>query len=196
MNKFPDLGRIYMPNGEMPKDGDLIRQPELAETLTAIAKQGAAVFYRGWIGQTIVAMIKKAGGVMTLDDLKNYRAVWRDPLIGTYRDRTVIAMPPPSSGGVAILQMLNTLEAYKLEDLQHNSPAYLHLLSEAMKHAFADRAQFLGDPDFVHVPVGKLTGKNYATWIRKRIVMDKTQRRRTTVTTISTRKKAARLISA
>jgi gamma-glutamyltranspeptidase / glutathione hydrolase len=175
MKKFPDLGRIYMPNGEMPKGGDLIRQPELAETLTAIGKEGAAVFYRGWIGQAIVATIKKAGGVMTLDDLKNYRPVWREPLIGTYRDRTVIAMPPPSSGGVAILQMLNTLETYRLGDLQHNSPAYLHLLSEAMKHAFADRAQFLGDPDFVHVPVGKLTAKNYAAWIRKRIVMDKTQ---------------------
>jgi len=175
MKRFADLGRIYMPAGELPKAGDRIRQPELAETLKAIAKDGAAVFYGGWVGQAIVETIKKAGGVMTLDDLKNYRPVWREPLIGSYRNRTVITMPPPSSGGVAILEMLNILEGYKLRDLQHNSASYLHLLTESMKHAFADRAEFLGDPDFVHVPVGKLTAKNYGEWIRKRIAPDKTQ---------------------
>lgn len=175
MKRFSDLGRIYMPKGEPPKEGDRIRQPELAETLKAIAKNGVEDFYSGWIGEAIVETIKKAGGVMTLDDLKNYRPVWREPLIGSYRNRTVIAMPPPSSGGVALLQMLNILESYKLGDFAHNSPHYLHLLSESMKHAFADRAQFLGDPDFVHVPVGKLTGKNYAEWMRKRIAIDKTQ---------------------
>jgi len=175
MKRFADLGRIYMPKGELPKEGDMIRQPELAETLKTIAKNGREDFYGGWIGRAIVETIKKAGGVMTIDDLKNYRPVWREPLTGSYRSRTVITMPPPSSGGVAILQMLNTLEGYKLGDFQHNSATYLHLLSETMKHAFADRAQFLGDPDFVHVPVGKLTGKNYAEWIRKRIAPDKTR---------------------
>ena len=175
MKRFSDLGRIYMPKGELPKEGDRIRQPELAETLQAIAKNGAEDFYGGWIGEAIIATIKKAGGVITFEDLKNYRPVWREPLIGTYRNRTVITMPPPSSGGVAILEMLNILEGYKLGDFQHNSPAYLHLLGESMKHAFADRAEFLGDPDFIHVPVGKLTGKNYAQWMRKRIAADKTQ---------------------
>jgi len=175
MNRFPDLARIYMPNGEPPKEGDLIRQPELAATLKAIARNGAAPFYEGWIGQAIVKTIEKAGGVMTLDDLKNYKPVWREPLTGSYRNRTVITMPPPSSGGVAILQMLNILEGYKLGEFQHNSAFYLHLLGETMKHAFADRAHFLGDPDFVHVPVGKLTAKYYAEWIRKRIASDKTQ---------------------
>jgi gamma-glutamyltranspeptidase / glutathione hydrolase len=175
MKRFADLGRIYMPNGEVPKESELIRQPELARTLKAIAKDGAAVFYSGWIGQAIVETIKKTGGAMTLEDLKSYRPVWREPLVGSYRNRTVVTMPPPSSGGVAILEMLNILEGYKLADLGHNSASYLHLLSESMKHAFADRAQFLGDPDFVHVPVGKLTAKNYAGWIRKRIAPDKTQ---------------------
>lgn len=175
MKRFSDLGRIYMPNGELPQEGDRIRQPELAETLKAIAKNGAEDFYIGWIGQAIVATINKAGGVMTLDDLKNYRPVWREPLIGSYRNRTVITMPPPSSGGVAILQMLNILEGHKLADFEYNSAPYLHLLGESMKHAFADRAEFLGDPDFVHVPVGKLTGKNYAQWLRRRIATDKTQ---------------------
>jgi gamma-glutamyltranspeptidase / glutathione hydrolase len=175
MKRFPDLGRIYMPKGELPKERDVIRQPELAQSLKAIAKDGAAVFYSGWIGHAIVETIKKTGGVMTFDDLKNYRPVWREPLIGSYRNHTVITMPPPSSGGVAIVEMLNVLEGYKLGELQHNSPSYLHLLSESMKHVFADRAQFLGDPDFVHVPVGKLTAKNYAEWIRKRIAPDKTR---------------------
>ena len=175
MKLFADLGRIYMPKGEVPKDGDLIRQTELAQTLKAIAQQGAAVFYQGWIGQAIVDTVKKDGGVMSLDDLKNYKAVWREPLIGTYRNRVVIAMPPPSSGGVALLEMLNVLEGYKLADLKHNSADYLHLLSETMKHAFADRAAHLGDPDFVHVPIRKLTAKEYAAWIRGRIAPDKTR---------------------
>ncbi len=172
--RFPDLGRIYMPNGEVPKEGDAIRQPQLAATLKAIAQQGNEAFYRGWIAEAIVEAIKKEGGVMTLDDLKNYKAVWREPLIGSYRGRTVITMPPPSSGGVALLQMLNVVEGYKFADFTHNSAPYLHLLSEAMKHAFADRAEHLGDPDFVHVPQRKLTDKNYATWVRGRIVAEKT----------------------
>ncbi len=175
MKLFTELGRIYMPKGEVPKNGELIRQRELAETLKAIAKEGAPVFYQGWIGQAIVETVKKAGGVMTLEDLKNYRPVWREPLIGTYRNRTVITMPPPSSGGVALLEMLNVLEGYNLSELKHNSDGYLHLLAESMKHAFADRAAHLGDPDFVHVPIRKLTAKEYAAWIRGRIAPDKTR---------------------
>ncbi len=175
MKRFTDLGRIFTPKGEVPQDGERIRQPELAETLKAIVRQGSRVFYQGWVGQAIVETVKKAGGVMTLDDLKNYQAVWREPMIGTYRGRTVITMPPPSSGGVALLTMLNVLEGYKLSEFTHNSADYLHLLSEAMKHAFADRAAHLGDPDFVHVPIRKLTDKGYAAWIRSRIATDKTR---------------------
>lgn len=175
MKLFPELGRIYMPTGEVPKEGDLIRQTELAGTLKAIAQQGAPVFYQGWIGQAIVETVKRAGGVMTPEDLKNYQAVWREPLIGSYRGRTVVTMPPPSSGGVALLEMLNVLEGYKLDEFNHNSAFYLHLLTEAMKQAFADRAAHLGDPDFVHVPIRKLTAKEYAAWIRNRIAPDKTR---------------------
>ena len=174
MKRFADLGRIYLPNGAVPKEGESIRQPQLAATIKAIAEPGNQAFYRGWIAEAIVDMVKKEGGVMTLDDLKNYKAVWREPLIGSYRGRTVIGMPPPSSGGVALLQMLNVIEGYKFAEFKHNSAPYLHLLTEAMKHAFADRAEHLGDPDFVHVPVRKLTDKNYATWVRGRIVPDKT----------------------
>lgn len=174
MKRFADLGRIYMPNGEVVKEGEQIRQPQLAATIKAIAQQGAEVFYRGWIAEAIVDKVKQEGGVMTLDDLKNYRAVWREPLVGSYRGRTVITMPPPSSGGVALLQMLNVVEGYKFAEFKHNTAPYLHLLAEAMKQAFADRAAHLGDPDFVHVPIRKLTDKNYATWVRGRISTDKT----------------------
>ncbi|MBM4296466.1 MAG: gamma-glutamyltransferase [Deltaproteobacteria bacterium] len=172
---FAEIWRIYSPNGEVPKEGEIIRQPELAQTLRAIAEQGARVFYQGWIGQSIVETVQKNGGVMTLDDLKNYRALWREPVTGSYRNREVIAMPPPSSGGVAIIQMLNVLEGYKLDEFKHNSPDYLHLLSEIMKQAFADRAAHLGDPDFVQVPIRKLTAKDYAAWIRGRIAPDQTR---------------------
>ena len=175
MKKFPDLARVFSPRDEVPAEGELIRQPELGETLKAIASQGTDVFYQGWIAQAIADTVKKEGGILTLDDLKKYKAAWREPLIGHYRKRTVIAMPPPSSGGVAILQMLNVLEAHQLNKLPYNEGTYLHLLAEAMKHAFADRAQYLGDPDFVKAPLATLMAKDYAAWIRGRISPVKTQ---------------------
>ena len=174
MKKFSDLGRIYMPKDEVPGEGELIRQSELGETLKAIASQGVDAFYRGWIGEAIAETIKKEGGVLTIEDLKNYRPVWREPLVGSYRRRTVITMPPPSSGGVAILQMLKVLEGHQLSALAHNSATYLHLLAETMKHAFADRAQYLGDPGFVKAPIAMLTSKDYGAWIRGRISSVKT----------------------
>jgi gamma-glutamyltranspeptidase/glutathione hydrolase len=174
MRKFPDLGRVFLARNEVPAEGELIRQPELAETLRAIAAEGADVFYQGWIAQAIVEAVKKEGGVLTLQDLKNYKTVWREPLIGSYRNRTVIAMPPPSSGGVALLQMLRVLDGYQLHNLVHNSATYLHLLAEVMKHAFADRAQYLGDPDFIKAPVKMLISKDYASSVRARISAVKT----------------------
>ncbi|HEY1235182.1 MAG TPA: gamma-glutamyltransferase [Candidatus Binatia bacterium] len=175
MKRFADLGRVFLPNGTVPKEADIIRQPDLGATLKAIAEDGGEAFYRGRIAAAIVDTVRSSGGVITRDDLKNYKPVWREPLIGSYRGRRVITMPPPSSGGVAIVQMLNILEGYNLGQMKHDSSAYLHLVTEAMKHAFADRAQFLGDPDFVHVPVGKLTAKDYAAWVRRRISPEKTQ---------------------
>ncbi len=175
MKKFPDLARVFLPKDQVPAESELIRQPELGETLKAIASQGTEVFYQGWIAQAIVDTVKKEGGILTLDDLKNYKAVWREPLIGQYRKRSVIAMPPPSSGGVAILQMLSVLEGHALNKLPHNEGTYLQLLAEAMKHAFADRAQYLGDPDFVKASITMLTSKDYAAWIRGRISPVKTQ---------------------
>lgn len=174
MKSFSNLGRVFLVKDEPPPEGHIVRQPELGETLKAIAEQGAEVFYQGWIAQAIVETLKKEGGVITPEDLKNYKAVWREPLIGTYRKRLVITMPPPSSGGVALLQMLNVLESYQLGSIPHNSATYLHLLTEVMKHAFADRAQYLGDPDFVQVPIQKLISKEYAAQVRERISPVKT----------------------
>lgn len=175
MKKFPDLARIFLPKDEVPAEGELIRQPELGESLKAIASQGIEVFYQGWIAQAIIDAAKKEGGVLTLDDLKNYKAIWREPLIGQYRKRSVIAMPPPSSGGVVLLQVLGVLEGHALNKLPHNEGTYLQLLAEAMKHAFADRAQYLGDPDFVKAPLAMLISKDYTAWIRGRISPVKTQ---------------------
>ncbi len=174
MKKFPDLARVFMPKDAVPAQGDIIRQPELGETLKAIATQGSDVFYQGWIAEAIVEAVKKEGGVLKPEDLKGYKPVWREPLVGTYRKRTVITMPPPSSGGVALLEMLNVLEPFPLSGLSHDSATYLHLLAEVMKHAFADRAQYLGDPDFVKAPLSMLTSKEYAAWIRGRISATKT----------------------
>jgi gamma-glutamyltranspeptidase/glutathione hydrolase len=174
MKKFPELGRIFLSKDEVPPEGEIIRQPDLAETLKAIAVEGGDVFYQGWIAQAIVETIKKDGGVLSLEDLRSYKPVWREPLVGSYRKRTVITMPPPSSGGVALIQMLNVLEGHPLAKLAPNSATLLHLIAEVMKHAFADRAQYLGDPDFVKAPIPTLVSKDYAAWIRGRISPVKT----------------------
>lgn len=174
MKKFPELARVFLMKNEVPAQGEIIRQPDLAESLKAISQRGPDVFYQGWIAEAIVEAVKKEGGALTLDDLKNYKTVWREPLLGNYRKRTLIAMPPPSSGGVALIQMLNVLEGHQLSKIPHNSATYLHLLAEAMKNAFADRAQYLGDPDFVKAPLTMLLSKDYASWIRGRISPTKT----------------------
>ena len=174
MKKFPELGRVFLVKDEVPPEGETIRQPDLGQTLKAVVADGADVFYQGWIAQAIVDTVKKDGGVLTLEDLKSYKPIWREPLVGSYRKRTVITMPPPSSGGVALIEMLNVLEGHQLTKLAPNSATYLHLIAEAMKHAFADRAQYLGDPDFVKAPILTLVSKDYASWIRGRISPVKT----------------------
>lgn len=175
IKKSPELGRLFLVRDEIPPEGEKIRQPELGETLKAIAEKGSQVFYQGWIAQAIADRLKQEGGILTLEDLKGYKPVWREPVIGNYRKRSVITMPPPSSGGISLIQMLNVLDGHELRLVSHNSATYLHLLSEAMKHAFADRAKYLGDPDFVQVPIQKLTSKDYAAWIRRRISSVRTQ---------------------
>jgi gamma-glutamyltranspeptidase / glutathione hydrolase len=141
-------------------EGDKLVQPDLAETLAAVAKDGPRAFYQGPVADKIAAAVQAAGGVMTADDLKNYHAVERAPIRGTYRGYHIVSMPPPSSGGIALVEMLNILEGY---DLAHEPRAQeLYLMTEAMKRAYADRAWFLGDPDVVKIPIPRLTSKGYA----------------------------------
>jgi gamma-glutamyltranspeptidase / glutathione hydrolase len=158
---WPSAKKIFFrPDGHALEPGDRLLQPDLAGTLEAIARDGPDAFYQGPIAQKLAAGVQAAGGVMTADDLKSYRAVERTPVRGTYRGYDIVSMPPPSSGGVALIEMLNILEGY---DLTHSDEAQaLFLMIEAMKRAYADRTQFLGDPDSVSVPVAHLTSKDYA----------------------------------
>jgi gamma-glutamyltranspeptidase/glutathione hydrolase len=147
-------------------------QADLAQSLSLIAERGPDAFYEGGIGERIVAAVRAAGGRMTLDDLKSYRAIEREPVRGSFRGRDVLSMPPPSSGGVHVIQLLNILEAYPLASFGHNSAQTIHLMAEAMKRAYADRAEFLGDPDFVVTPTRGLTSKAYAARLRSDLSPD------------------------
>ncbi len=167
LKRWPSSARIFFkPDGMPLREGDTLVQGDLAATLEAIARDGAAAFYSGPVADKVVAAVAAAGGVMTRDDLKNYHAVERAPVRGTYRGRTVVSMPPPSSGGVVLIEMLNILEGYDLGALAPESPAALHLMLAAMQRAYADRALYLGDPDRVRVPVEGLIAKSYAATLR------------------------------
>ena len=161
LERWPSSARIFLkPDGNALAPGDRLVQADLANTLLAIAQEGPQAFYEGEIAKKIAAAVQAAGGVMTADDLKGYRAIERPPVRGTYRGYDIISMPPPSSGGVALIEMLNILEGY---DLAHDDQTQaLFLTIEAMKRAYADRAYFLGDPDAVKVPVARLISKSYA----------------------------------
>jgi gamma-glutamyltranspeptidase / glutathione hydrolase len=162
--RWPSSAKVFFKGDGKPfAPGDRLVQSDLAGTLRAIARHGPRAFYRGPLARKIAAAVKQAGGVMTAGDLKKYRAVERKPLKGTYRGYDIVSMPPPSSGGVELIEMLNILEGY---DLAHEDQAQaLFLMIEAMKRAYADRALFLGDPDRVNAPVSHLISKNYAaTW--------------------------------
>ena len=167
--KYPESNRIFLNSGNFYKEGDLFKQPDLAATLGRIQMQGANEFYTGKTAKLIAADMKANGGLITLEDLKNYKAKERDPLHGNYRGYEIITMPPPSSGGIVMLQVLNILEAYDLKSMGHNSSAELHLYTEASRRAFADRSEYMGDPDFADVPAAILVDKKYAAKRREKI---------------------------
>lgn len=176
LSKFPESKRIFLNNG-LPyyKEGDLFRQPELAATFSRLIKQGPREFYEGETARLIVSAMGSEG-LITLEDLKSYTPTERQPLIGSYRGLTILTAPPPSSGGVLLLEMLNMFERYQpqeIEDMGHNSAKHIHLLAEVMKRAFADRAEYLGDADFVKVPVAELISKDYAVRLQKGIDLTK-----------------------
>ena len=161
LEKYEDSKRIFLNGGKFYGEGDIFKQPDLAQTLSRIQTNGAKGFYEGKTAQLIAADMKANNGLMTLEDLKNYQPKERTPLRGMYRGYEIISMPPPSSGGIVLLQSLNILEKYDLRAMGYNSSAKYHLLTEVLRRSFADRAEFMGDPDFADVPTAKLIDKNY-----------------------------------
>ncbi|MFN0141216.1 MAG: gamma-glutamyltransferase [Pyrinomonadaceae bacterium] len=162
LEDYEDSKRIFLNNGKFFEEGDVLRQPELAATLARIERHGAREFYTGRTARLIADDMKANNGLITLDDLKNYVAKERTPLEGSYRGHKVISMPPPSSGGVVMMQVLNILEHYDVRKMQANSAAKYHVLAESMRRAFADRAEYMADPDFADVPAAQLIDKKYA----------------------------------
>jgi gamma-glutamyltranspeptidase / glutathione hydrolase len=156
-------------NGAPYEVGETWRQPDLARTLERIRDDGRNGFYAGETARLIVAEMERGGGIIAAEDLALYQPRERTPVRGTYRGYEIISMPPPSSGGVALLQMLNILEGFELAAMGHNTAPYLHRLAESMRLAYRDRARFVADPDFVDVPVDRLTDKAYAASLRQRI---------------------------
>ncbi len=176
LGRRPSSARIYLrPDGSVPQTGDHIALDDLAATLETIAANGAAGFYLGPVAQKIVEAVNAAGGRMTIEDLANYRALERQPVRGTYRGYDVVSMPPPSSGGAHVIEILNILEGFPLAAQGLNSAASLHELAEAEKLAYADRAAWLGDPDFVKIPLAGLTSKTYAEHLRALIAPDRSR---------------------
>ncbi len=163
LRQNPEANRLFFKaDGSAYAIGDTWRQPDLAWTLKQIARHGNKGFYDGEVAERIVAEMERGDGLITRQDLAAYRAVEREPVRGTFHDFEVVSTPPPSSGGIHIIQMLNILEGLPLAEAGHNSAAYLHYLTESMKLAYADRSQYLGDTDFVDVPQAQLTSKDYA----------------------------------
>ncbi|HVR38827.1 MAG TPA: gamma-glutamyltransferase [Thermoanaerobaculia bacterium] len=168
MARFDESRRIFQRNGRFYEMNERLVQPELAATLARLQKNPRD-FYEGKTAKLLVAELSAHGGLITLDDLKTYTPKIRKPLRGTYRGYEIVTMPPPSSGGTTLLEMLNILEAYDLKSMGFQSARYFHTVIEAMRRAFADRSEFLGDPDFVKVPVEGLISKKYANERRKSI---------------------------
>lgn len=172
LTQFPESRRIFLRNGNSYKPGEILQQPELARTLERIAADPES-FYKGQLAKELAAFLQKNGGLITEKDLADYEVKEREPVQGNYRGYTVISAPPPSSGGVALIEALNILEGYELNKLGNRSAETIHLTVEAFRRAMFDRAEFLGDPDFSKVPVGSLIDKRYATAWRDTIDLDK-----------------------
>ncbi len=170
---WPSSSRLLAREDGTPlREGDKLIQPDLANTLQAIADHGTDGFYQGPVADKLAAGIQAAGGIITRDDLKSYRPVWRKPVRGTYRGYDIVSMPLPSSGGTVLIETLNILEGFDLHGMGAQTPASLHVLIEAMKRAYADRARYLGDPAFSKAPLTRLLSKDYATKLRADISLD------------------------
>ena len=173
LEKYEDSKKIFLNNGNYFKEGDILRQPELAQTLRRMQRFGAKEFYTGKTARLIDADMKRNNGLIRMQDLKNYVPKERIPVSGTYRGHKIISMPPPSSGGIVLMQVLNMLEQHNIKKMGHNSSKKYHLLTEMMRRAFADRAEYMGDPDFSYIPTAELMEKKYALERAKSISLTK-----------------------
>lgn len=171
LERSDEAARLFLADGEPPPAGHRIVQPELAATLEALARDGHDGFYRGEVAARLVAGVRAAGGIWTLEDLATYRVVEREPVRGEYRDLRITTAPPPSSGGVVLLTALNILAGYELDAL--DEAARTHLIVEALRRAYRDRAEYLGDPDFVDMPVARLIHPFYADGLRASLRLDR-----------------------
>lgn len=171
--RYPSSRAIFLKGQEPLQRGDRLVQTDLAASLDRVAQNGPRGFYEGETAEKLIAAIRAHGGRMTLDDLRAYRVREREPVRGAFRGREIVSMPPPSAGGVLIVQMLNVLEGLPMKDLGHNSAAVIHRMAETMKHAYADRAEHMGDPDFVTMPLKALQSRAYAEKIRSLLTLDR-----------------------
>jgi gamma-glutamyltranspeptidase / glutathione hydrolase len=163
LERWPSTAKIFLrPDGSSLREGDTLVQTDLAESLSAIAAEGPRGFYQGAVAEKLVKAIREAGGIITLEDLKSYQPVIRTPVRGSYRGYDIVSMPQPSSGGIVLLETLNILEGFPMRDMKQGTAPSLHVMIEAMKRAYADRARYLGDPAFVSAPVATLVTKEYA----------------------------------
>lgn len=171
LKQWPAAAAVFMPGGQVPPTGYILKQPDLARTLKLIAKEGDAGFYRGRLAREMVDAVRANGGIWSLGDLRDYKVVLRQPLVGEYHGMKIISAPPSSSGGVVLLEALNILSGY---DLSHDSNLMQkHFIIEAMRYAYRDRAEYLGDPAFVKMPIKRLLSPYYAAGLRVSILPDK-----------------------
>ena len=173
LKQYGDGWKIYLKDGKAPEAGSVLTNPDLAKTLEKIADGGRDAFYKGEIAQAILKQVKKDGGRMTAEDLDSFEVKVMQPVRGTYRGYEILSSPPPSSGGTHVVQILNVLEHFDVGSLRVNGPEYIHLFSEVFKMCYADRMQYMGDPDFVDVPLAGLLSKAYAAKLAERVDPEK-----------------------
>ena len=176
IEKYPETAKIYLDEGLPYEVGSILKNPELATSLEKIMKNGEKAFYEGEIAEAIVKSTQEAGGPLTMEDMKDYKIRVSDPLVGHYKGYEIITSAPPSSGGAHIIQILNILENYDMSKIKPGSAEYYHLFSEAIKMAFADRAKFAGDTEFVKVPIKGMISKDYAKELVKQIDNNKSKK--------------------
>ncbi|HSR23532.1 MAG TPA: gamma-glutamyltransferase, partial [Candidatus Eisenbacteria bacterium] len=171
--RFPETARTFLPGGAPIKPGDVIAMPEYAATLRLIAAKGPGVLYGGDLGATVADYMRKAGGIITLDDLARYQTIDRSPVHGRYRGFEIAGAPPPTAGGLHLVEMLNILEGFDPRGLRFGTPEYFHLIAEVLKIGFADRNACTGDPAFVDIPVERLLSREHAAARRAQIRLDR-----------------------